>query len=77
MKRLRNGPKPRGSVKMLLSYCRDWSVRTEENTGTHKPLQIQYPQLEVVHSRDVSSGTVWLRMDNEITLHVYDSNQLA
>ena len=26
MKRLRNGPKPRGSVKMLLSYCRDWSV---------------------------------------------------
>ena len=32
-----------------------------------------YPQLEVVHSRDISSG----RMNDEITLHVYDSNQSA
>ena len=43
------------------------------HTGTHRMLQIQYPQLEVVHSRDVSSG----RMNDEIMVHVYDSNQLA
>ena len=48
-------------------------VHAEENTGTHRMLQIQYPQLEVVHSRDVSSG----RMNDEIMVHVYDSNQLA